>query len=264
MNLKIEPSDHQYPSNGTSNGCSTSGNSGHMNNNQTVKLSESIHHQQAPSSNVDESRNMPPHHTTNMTTIHTLTPVSGQEYNPSTPIPISQSNHSSSSMSSYAGVILQPGTPDDDDYQHNYQDISSTNRHLLSTVTTPHLHTQTSTGFTQLQPHSAIKTSNNETCLMDTNLSNSARLNDANSHLGSHTTFSSDLINGGQPSSTSLGLGGGCPQMHFSHVNSTLIDSCASPFQSPASTPYPQQMGTYISSDIPDYYSTSDCMRYTS
>lgn len=174
-----------------------------------------------------------------------VTMTNNSNYVASNPIPI---NHQSACRAgngtsyTYFGAMPQPGTPDDDDYLHHYQDtLPPINRHLFSAASNPSV--QPSEGPYMQMQHDVPKEKTTSQFIMNNN--------------------------GHQPntSAASATISVAAPHIHFTHLNVSQMDSCASPFQSPASTPYPVSAVPASNSclsgpDIQqDYYST-DCIRY--
>lgn len=248
---------------------------------------------------------------------------------PQTPVPMTQDNHHRRQENcDHLSIIQQPGSPDDDDYRHNYQDITSVNRHLFDTATTNCQHnlTTTASGIDTIQPvhtHQSMapcgkmittSSSGNEgdnyiyqqstmannkiphrrgpqATILDNrpqqqtpqpqsqsqsqlhqqkqqqqisdnrnspsnstehqvNAETNGLTNQSDEH--HHGSYIENSLNNSQENHNMLNL---------SHMSSSYIDSCASPFQSPTSTPYPL-IGSYLTNDIQDYYS-DDCLQYS-
>lgn len=234
-------------------------------------------------------------------------------------VPVTQTNHLTrhEHQYNYSNIIQQPGTPDDDDYKHNYQDITSVNRHLFDTANSCHniITTTSSATITASPINSSVQSvarngemitasSNNRTdnnnyisyqqSIVDSNKAthqrgqpvaavldnrpqqqqqhqpsdnrnspnnnnnnqstteNNGLTTNQNQHQQGHS-YADNLLNASQDNNNMLN--------QLSHMSSSYIDSCASPFQSPTSTPYPL-IGSYLSHDIQDYYS-DDCLQYS-
>lgn len=166
----------------------------------------------------------------------------------------------------YADNIQQPGTPDDDDYRHRYQDLSPVINlfHGASnsgqpvrnrTASAPEQPPSTSNFMYQVTscasktpPTSGIGINTQTTALMSQTSQHFQQPQEANN--------SSNNIIGA--TSNNAGPQGYPP---LAQMDGAHIDYCASPFQSPASTPYPM-MCNYLPQDIHDYY-PPDCMRYS-
>lgn len=204
----------------------------------------------------------------------------------------------------YQSIIQPPGTPDDDDYGHNYQDVPSVNRHLFDTATA----TTTSCDITmpQMAPLRSVAqarnlpttstsstgdTNHNSNYNYQTSTTNTNKLPHQSAVLNHrqrqqpthsvtidhHLTSSSATINNDHPNTTETSELANQPhQQQTSYVGNQLttlqdtnntimsssnVESCASPFQSPASTPH-HLNGNYWTHDIQDYYS-DDCLQYS-
>lgn len=220
--------------------------------------------------------------------------------------------------------IQQPGTPDDDDYRHNYQDmLSPLTGHFLTSSSTSSLQLAHSsplgggTGFAAaaaygghqhcpapgegngfanqpMSSHCVPTTSSSMTTLhhhhQPQQLSTTAPLSDTNNCdadnkyisnvLQSQPPFNNSAMPATQPIGTmrqhpaALVLAGGAPstsgggmhllQHQMMSVNHSM-ETCASPFQSPASTPYPSMSASSTTSSTAAssivYPSQSDMMQ---
>lgn len=202
-------------------------------------------------------------------------------------------------------TIQQPGTPDDDDYQHNYQDMPPLNCHFLNssaahgsqatqtisltgaannnggnfggyhqqqsfapmatTSITTTASTSTDTGHL-VAPHNSIMQHNEGNKYISSVIQSQPPFNStgiipaANSSRGSH--ISSPIRPALQTAATTS-----CNIHLINHqMNVNHMDACASPFQSPASTPYPSMStGNYPIQDLmQDAYCSGGCRLYQS
>lgn len=235
-------------------------------------------------------------------------------------IQMAQANHHGRhEHCNYPDIIQQPGTPDDDDYRHNYQDITSVNRHLFDTAATScqNITTTTTSGSATIPPVHTHQTmaqcgkmittastgndSNNYIYQQSTMINSTSgkmiphrrgqnaiisdnrpqqqqqnnqqqqqqqhQLSDNRNNPSSNNAPSSELANqNNEPHGSYIenplsNLQENNNMLNLSHMSCSYIDSCASPFQSPTSTPYPL-IGSYLTPDIQDYYS-DDCLQYS-
>lgn len=175
-----------------------------------------------------------------------ITSVSLNDYDQTDPGSTNQTN-----QSARYNILQPPGTPDDDDYQHNYQNMLPTSRNSYNstTVMTQANTTRgngptTSGNFNYQQSNVKHHRAEDETLVTD-NTNTSTTLMNTNEE---QPQFGAN-VNAIQTSTAS----------HINFINNSQMDSCASPFQSPASTPYPVMAG--YNQDITDYYS-DDFIRY--
>lgn len=195
-------------------------------------------------------------------------------------------------------TIQQPGTPDDDDYQHNYQDMLPLSGHFLSSTT--NIATLQPAHGSQTIPLTGINGDANfgyhqqpcgpmasgcvaapaGTTTDDHNHSSmqpndDKYLNSALSVTPAGPSLQVSLAGGSQTQpaplrptvqagpASSLGASGNVHLINH-HMGVTHMDACASPFQSPASTPYPTISSNYPIQDMMQDYCSSGCRLYQS
>lgn len=209
----------------------------------------------------------------------------------------STSQQQTSRAYTYADSIQQPGTPDDDDYQHNYQDLSpvinlfhsgpSQGRNRLGSVSASDTRPPSTTNFMYQVTNSGKSSALGEHSQTSSTLApagnitqSTASQNDQNpQHFQQPVSQQVAAINNNNDTTTTTtnttnsviiqpvggsgnaNLASFVGYTTFTHMDGAHIDYCASPFQSPASTPYPV-MCNYTQQDMHDYY-PPDCMRYS-
>lgn len=269
MNLKIDPAIHQEQF-----------NFNYQNNDQQQQQQPSNHVTQQPNherqsqsiqSQQQSDQLLPKRRQVDAMTIQTKSAPIKSPYNMK---PSSQPPQSYTCTDS----IQQPGTPDDDDYRHNYQDLtpvinmfydgaengqpaSSRNSGSESELppTTSNFMYQVTSGAPKPANHvddqSRKPPTSGGNIIRSTALIN---LNPPPQHFQQlqESNNNASIIVRATTSSNSAGFHG---YPHFTHMDGAQIDYCASPFQSPASTPYPI-MYNYLPQDNQDYY-PPDCMR---
>lgn len=251
MNLKIEPAiqQEQFHTGYLSNSPQQPGNNGSQPNHDR-SIESQRQHELAKTSLAGGTLGIRPR------------PVSANSHYSVPPSATSQPPQSYA----YADSIQQPGTPDDDDYRHRYQDLSpvinlfhngaSNGQPVRNrTASAPEQPPSTSNFMYQVTSCTSKTT---PTSGIGINTQTTAPMSQSSQHFQQpqETNNTSNTIIG--PTSNNSGPQGYPP---LAQIDGAHIDYCASPFQSPASTPYPM-MCNYLPQDIHDYY-PPDCMRYS-
>lgn len=139
--------------------------------------------------------------------------------------------------------IQPPGTPDDDDYRHNYQHIEPTlftnlqasNHQMLATQHSDLGHSMTPSA--RPMNSQAVLISSTSSTPYDSYNDHDFRCSDKQAYQSTgtpHTGYESPVQNRAK-----IVLQNTC----MINVNSSRFDTCASPFQSPASTPFSHMTG---------------------
>lgn len=275
MNLKIDPTIHhdQFNSN--------------YHNNEPQQPQPQNHSALQLACNNNKPASQPPetlkiNDSSGMTFQNTVNTVNEESYSIQTSAP---SSDQASRSYNYVDVIQQPGTPDDDDYRHNYQDISAmvnmfnngslsngqTSRDRASFETTPMTTSnfvyQVSAGSSRVPKTVTTRPDQHPPRLTgvqppeatggDLLSSTSSNQNHTSQQFQQQHTSQNGPIS--QTTTDSLGAVQTYPILTY--MDGAHIDYCASPFQSPASTPYPR-MNNYLPPEHQDYY-PPDCIRYS-
>lgn len=185
------------------------------------------------------------------------------------------SSHLSQPNYEYLSVIQPPGSPDDDDYRHNYQDVLmdccrpstiGNVSNIVGSITihnNPVVESQQELNNGHHHSQSSYTQTNNEEST--THLENNGAVIEATQIAqGDTNNNSNELDTNGETVDESnfnqTGVGE-CLQQTFSALHGIHYDPCASPFQSPTSTPHPMMIPNYMNQELQSCCS-NECVRY--
>jgi len=178
-------------------------------------------------------------------------------------LPIDQSNNQPiNSRHNGVSLVQQPGSPDDDDYRHNYQDTFAAKLPVARAASSVSSRDPppAAEGFLY-HPNDRIKQiQQGSESMLDGTVRNTAS-SSSNTPLNGDANCASDALPSSTHFNANIGSASNNNIVYLTSMSNATFDSCASPFQSPAHTPYPT-MGGYLSQEIQDYYS-NDCNPYT-
>lgn len=166
-------------------------------------------------------------------------------------------------------VFQRTGSPDDDDYRHNYPETHSIPHSSMQqqqqqqqVINISGQHPIPSASFMQTKQHLSNEPATMSSSIMQADTNCLTNL--------THQHHQSTVSQFGHPMSAQVcPLSSVDPSPEHNHYlghmgggsSQVMVESCQSPYNSPAPTPYSSFAAPQLHTDIRDYYS-SDCIRY--